>query len=113
MGHVAAIWWGELWESREWCLYDATNGNIILKRPYVCDEDVPCPRCGKILEIESYRAHCCGVAFSTGWNEIRQLSPVGTHSKQRGRGWDSLRVFKGDEDVDPYLGDEYERYTPE
>ena len=76
-----------------WCLYDDTLGNIVLKHPYKPERPVPCPHCGQTLRIENYRATCCGQEFKTGFGEIRQRAPVGTHQRQSGRGWASLRPY--------------------
>jgi len=74
-----------------WCLYDDTKGNIRLKHPYREGMDVPCPRCGVPLQVQSYHASCCGHEFKTGWGEIFQRNPVGSHERTSGCGWASLR----------------------
>lgn len=77
-----------------WYLYDNTSGNVVLKHPYSAGISVPCPQCQRPLEIQNYRATCCGKTFKTSFGEISQRERVGEHHRQRGRGWDSLRPYE-------------------
>ena len=88
-------WPTEIWKhKRVWFLYDSTNGDIVLIRPYSKGEETPCPHCGKTLDIVTYRASCCNRVFRTGWHRtIRQQEPLGKHNKKIGRGWKSIRPF--------------------
>jgi hypothetical protein len=85
------MWPREIWQKPLWCLYDNTSGTIILKHPFGNIGAVPCPRCLKPLVVEKYRASCCGFNFRTGFHEISQIEPFGTHEKKSGRGWETLR----------------------
>jgi len=76
-----------------WYLYDDTSGNIRLKHQYRPGMQVNCPCCDKPFIIEDYKAQCCDNIFRTGFGEISQVKPVGTHNKVKGRGWQSLRPF--------------------
>ena len=83
----------EIWHNPIWCLYDTTDGRILLKHPWRLGLPVSCPQCGGPLTVENYKAECCGRHFRIGFNEITQVEPVGTHSRTSGRGWASLRVY--------------------
>lgn len=87
----------EIWENPIWCLYDNLAGHVVLKHPWRDGLVVECPHCGEPLAVEGYRAHCCGQHFKTGFGEIRQIEPVGTHDRTSGRGWASLRAYCGTE----------------
>jgi len=82
-----------------WFLYDDTSGNIRLKHRYRPDMQVNCPYCDKPFIIKSYRMQCCDNIFKTGFGEICQVKPVGTHNKVKGRGWQSLRAAAGNKVV--------------
>jgi hypothetical protein len=83
----------EIWTHPVWCLYDNTSGRVILKHPWRKGLQVPCPHCGKPLTVENYKAACCNQEFGTGFGEIHQREPVGTHDRTSGRGWFSLRPY--------------------
>ncbi len=85
----------EIWENPIWCLYDNLAGQVVLKHPWRDGLVVECPHCGEPLAVEGYIAHCCGQHFKTGFGEIRQIEPVGTHDRTSGRGWASLRAYRG------------------
>ncbi|MGH7985546.1 MAG: hypothetical protein ACREQX_04585 [Candidatus Binataceae bacterium] len=84
----------EIWFNPLWCLYDATDRRVLLKRPFRTGIMVPCPHCGNPLRFDNYKAACCERHFSTGFGEVRQLEAAGSHNRMSGRGWDSLRVYK-------------------
>jgi hypothetical protein len=86
----------EIWRSPIWCLYDNMAGQVVLKHPWRCGLDVSCPYCGTLLSVDNFAAACCGRQFKTGFNEIRQVEPVGTHDRKSGRGWASLRPYAGE-----------------
>lgn len=85
----------EIWKRPVWCLYDTIEGRIILTHPCRPGLNVPCPHCGQRLVIEDYRAECCGKTFRTGFGGLTQCEPVGNHNKTSGRGWSSLRPYRG------------------
>lgn len=84
-----------------WYLYDNTSGKIILKHPYYRNLLVKCPYCDEWLWVEDYQAECCGKTFKTGFWEIHQVEPFGTHNRKSGRGWRSLRPFDRETDLQP------------
>lgn len=84
----------EIWFNPIWCLYDNMSGKIILKHPYHKGLNVPCPYCAKNLIFKDYKASCCNQEFKTGFNEVIQREPYGTHQRNSGRGWASIRPFK-------------------
>ena len=83
-----------IWTNPIWCLYDNTSGKIILKHPWQRDKAVRCPYCGEPLDVQNYRATCCGQEFRTSFGEIAQRAPFGTHTRETGCGWSSLRPFQ-------------------
>ncbi len=85
----------DIWNSSVWCLYDSLFGEILLKHPWRKGQEVPCPHCGKTLVIENYRAKCCDHEFKASFGEICQCEPVGKHNRKSGRGWTSIRPYKG------------------
>ncbi len=87
----------EIWRKPIWCLYDNMAGQVVLKHPWRRGLVVPCPNCGEPMTVENYKAECCGQLFKTAFNEIRQVEPVGTHDRTSGRGWASLRPYRGGE----------------
>ncbi len=84
----------EIWHRPIWCLYDNLSNQTILKHPWRKGLEVPCPHCGKILNVIEYKAKCCNQEFKVGNGAISQKNPAGIHSKTAGRGWASLRPFR-------------------
>ena len=60
----------DVWFNPRWCLYDATNGRVLLKHPFRPDLEIPCPHCGMALLVTQYKAQCCGHTFKTSFGEI-------------------------------------------
>lgn len=87
----------EIWANPIWCLYANLSGQVVLKHPWRAGLVVACPHCGEPLAVEDYKADCCGRSFKTGFGEIRQIEPVGTHDHTSGRGWASLRAYRRSE----------------
>jgi hypothetical protein len=75
-----------------WFTYVALDGRVLLKHRYRRESSIPCPHCGKPLEIREYRAGCCAQIFKISFGDITQQQPVGV-SAERPRGWQSLKPW--------------------
>lgn len=84
----------EFLENPMWYLYDTTNGKTVLKHPSRGKLPIPCPHCGRKLEIVEYKASCCNYNFQISFGVVMQVEPVALHNKTSGRGWKSLRPFE-------------------
>jgi hypothetical protein len=77
-----------------WFTYVALDGRVLLK--HRCrtrgESSIPCPHCGKPLEISEYQAQCCDQQFKTSFGDITQQKPIGV-SQETPRGWKSLRPW--------------------